>query len=181
VDVTLTEDQRMLQDATRRYLEDRSPIGTLRRLADNSAVLSDEAWRDGVAQGWLSLFIPEALGGMAESVQGVIDAAILAEELGRVVYPGPFLSNCVVAFALGQSGSPAQQSALLPGLAEGEKRAAWCFAASSVKVGIEPGGVRVARTAAGSSAGNSGGRQRCRTVPGPGDDAWHYCPPTGNA
>jgi alkylation response protein AidB-like acyl-CoA dehydrogenase len=149
VDVIVTEDQRMLQDSTRRYLKDRAPISLLRRLADNREALSIDAWRDCVAQGWLSLFTPEALGGMAESAQGVIDAAILAEELGRVVYPGPFLSNCVVAFALGQSGSQAQQSALLPGLAEGEKRAAWCFAATGVKGGIEPGSVRVARTAEG--------------------------------
>ena len=149
MDVTLTEDQRMLQDATRRYLEDRAPIGMLRRLAVTEAEFSADAWREGVAQGWVGLFTPEAHGGLAESAQGVIDAAILAEELGRVVYPGPFLSNCVVAFALGQSGSQAQQAALLPGLAEGEKRAAWCFAATGIKAGIEPGGVSVVRTSEG--------------------------------
>jgi len=149
VDVIVTEDQRMLQNATRRYLEDRVPLGTLRRLADTVTEFSADAWREGVAQGWVGLFTPEAYGGMSESAQGVIDAAILAEELGRVVYPGPFLSNCIVAFAISQFGSPAQQSALLPGLVEGEKRAAWCFAATGVKAGIEPGGVRVVRTSAG--------------------------------
>lgn len=146
MDVVVTEDQRMLQDATRRYLEDRAPIGELRWLADNTLVYSADAWREAVAQGWMGLFVPESQGGLAESAEGVVDAAILAEELGRVVYPGPFLPNCVVAFAVAQAGSAAQQSALLPSLAAGEGRAAWCFAGPGVKGGIEPNGVRVART-----------------------------------
>jgi len=149
VDVIVTEDQRMLQAATRRYLEDRAPIGALRRLAEQQQAYAAASWREAVAQGWLGLFIPEALGGLAESAQGVIDAAILAEELGRVVYAGPFLSNSVVAFALVHSGSAAQQSALLPTLAAGESGAAWCFAAPGVKGGVEPHGVRVLRTSTG--------------------------------
>ena len=78
MDVIVTEDQRMLQDSTRRYLEDRAPIGTLRRLADTAAEFSADAWCEGVAQGWLSLFTPESLGGMAESTEDVIDAAGIA-------------------------------------------------------------------------------------------------------
>ena len=48
MDVTLTEDQTMLQDMTRRFLEDRSPIGALRKLADAGETLDREAWREGV-------------------------------------------------------------------------------------------------------------------------------------
>jgi alkylation response protein AidB-like acyl-CoA dehydrogenase len=149
VHVIVTEDQRMLQDATRCYLEDRCPIGELRRLADRRESYSTDVWREALAQGWVGLFAPEAQGGMAESAQGVIDAAILAEELGRVVYPGPFLPNCVAAFAVAQSGSLAQQSALLPGLSTGEKLAAWCFAAPGVRGGVEPNGIRVSQAEGG--------------------------------
>jgi alkylation response protein AidB-like acyl-CoA dehydrogenase len=149
VDVITTEDQRLLQDSTRRYLEDRAPIGALRRLADTKAKFPAESWREGAAQGWIGLFVPETRGGMAESAHGVIDAAIVAEELGRVVYAGPFLSNCVVAFALAEIGSEAQQVTTLPGLAAGETLAAWCFAAPGIKSGIEPGGVYVTRKADG--------------------------------
>lgn len=146
MDVVVTEDQRILQDSTRRYLEDRSPIGALRRLADNKEAFSAAAWREGVEQGWVALFVPEAHGGIAESAQGVIDAAIVAEEQGRVVYAGPFLSNCVFAFAVAKSGSDAQQAALLPAIAAGAETAAWCFAAPGVKGGAEPDGVRVKRS-----------------------------------
>jgi alkylation response protein AidB-like acyl-CoA dehydrogenase len=149
VDVIISEDQRILQDSTRRFLDDRSPIGALRHLADNRQPFSAESWREGVEQGWVSLFVPEAHGGIAESAQGVIDAAIIAEEQGRVVYAGPFLSNCVVAFAIAKSGSEAQQSALLPALAAGTETAAWCFAKPGVGGGAEPGGVRAKRSGAG--------------------------------
>jgi alkylation response protein AidB-like acyl-CoA dehydrogenase len=149
VDVISSEDQRMLQDATRRFLEDRSPITALRQQADNASGFSPGAWREAVGQGWVGLFTPQEYGGLAEAAEGVIDAAILAEELGRVVYAGPFLSNCVAAFALAQAGNAAQQAALLPALTAGEELAAWCFAAPGVKGGIEPGGVRVSRGAAG--------------------------------
>lgn len=149
MDVISTEDQRMLQDSARRYLEDRQPIGALRRLADGKADFPAAAWREAAENGWIALFVPEAHGGIAESGQGVVDAAIVAEELGRVVYAGPFLSNCVVAFALAQAGTQAQQAALLPGLAAGQATAAWCFAAPGIKSAAEAGGVRVVRKAGG--------------------------------
>ena len=56
-------------------------------------------------------------GGIAESTQGVIDAAIIAKELGRVGFNGPFRAVSVVAFAIAQAGSQAQCRALLAGLA----------------------------------------------------------------
>lgn len=149
MDVIVSEDQRLLQDSTRRYLEDRSPIGALRQLADSKQTFSAAAWREGVEQGWVSLFVPEAHGGIAESAQGVIDAAIVAEEQGRVVYAGPFLSNCVVAFAVAKSGNAAQQAEILPALAAGTDTAAWCFAAAGVNGGAAPGGVRVKRNGGG--------------------------------
>lgn len=146
MDVVVTEEQRILQDSTRRYLESRSPIGALRRLAENKEAFSPAAWHEAAEQGWVALFTPEAHGGIAESAQGLIDAAIVAEEQGRVVYAGPFLSNSVFAFALAKSASEAQQATLLPTLAAGTQTGAWCFAAPGVKGGAEPGGVRVKRS-----------------------------------
>jgi len=131
MDILLTEDQRLLQDSTRRFLEKRSPVSAARRLVSSQAALDREAWREGAELGWLSLFAPEAYGGLAESAEGAVDAAIIAEELGRVVFAGPFLPVSVVAFALAEAGSPAQQEAHLAELAAGEKIAAWCFPAEA--------------------------------------------------
>ena len=128
MDVDLNEDQVMLQDMTRRFIEERAPIGALRRQVDGGVLIDREIWREAAEQGWVALFVPEAYGGIAESAQGVIDAAIVAEELGRVVFAGPFLSSCIAALAIAGAGSAAQQQAWLPGLASGELLAAWAGA-----------------------------------------------------
>ena len=146
MDVNLSDDQRMLQDMTRRFLEDRSPVSALRKLVDAGRNLDREVWSEGAELGWVALFVPGAYGGIAEDSQGVADAAVIAEELGRVVFGGPFLSSCVAAFAIAQSGSEAQKSAWLPGLATGETLAAWCFAARGPLGGARPGGVRAKRS-----------------------------------
>lgn len=145
MDLSLSEDQKLLQETTRRFLQDQSPIGALRRIADSGSGIDRSVWRQGAELGWIALFVPEKDGGIAESAQGTVDAAIVAEELGRVVYSGPFLSACVVTFAIAQAGSDAQRRSVLPGLASGESLGAWCFAGPGVKSGIEPGGVRVKR------------------------------------
>ena len=146
MDVSVNEDQQMLQDMTRRFLADRSPIGALRKLADKGESLDRDVWREAAELGWIALFVPEAYGGIAESAQGVADAAIVAEELGRVVFSGPFLSSAVVADAIAHSGSDAQQEAWLPKLATGEALAAWCFAANGPQAGTEPGSVSAGRS-----------------------------------
>ncbi|MCB2073242.1 MAG: acyl-CoA/acyl-ACP dehydrogenase [Novosphingobium sp.] len=145
MDVELNEDQTMLQEMTRRFLEDRSPIAALRRLVDGGEGFDREVWRQAAELGWVALFVPEENGGIAESAQGVADAAIVAEELGRVVFSGPFLSTCVVAFAIAQSGSEAQRAEWLPGLAAGETLASWCFAGPGTKAGVRAGSVSASR------------------------------------
>jgi alkylation response protein AidB-like acyl-CoA dehydrogenase len=150
VDVIATEDQLMLRDMTRRFLEERSPIGALRRLADSGERIDRAAWREGAELGWIALFVPEAHGGIAEAAQGVVDAAIVAEELGRVVFPGPFLSSSVLAFAVAQAGSADQQAEVLPDIASGAKIASWCLAGKGASQGAEAGSVRVTRSGDGS-------------------------------
>lgn len=143
MDVRLNEDQVMLQDITRRFLKDRSPIGALRKQADTGSGFDRDLWREAAELGWVALFVPEEFGGIAESAQGVVDAAVVAEELGRVVFSGPFLSTCVVAFAIARSGLPGQCESWLPRLATGEALAAWCFAGKGPKAGSEAGSIRV--------------------------------------
>jgi alkylation response protein AidB-like acyl-CoA dehydrogenase len=127
MDIIVADDQRMLQESTRRFLEKRAPVSAARALVGDDAGLDRDVWRDGAELGWLAIFAPEDHGGVAESAQGVIDAAIVAEELGRVVFPGPFLPVSVVTFAIAQAGSPGQREAHLAKLAAAEEIAAWCF------------------------------------------------------
>jgi alkylation response protein AidB-like acyl-CoA dehydrogenase len=57
----------------------------------------------------------------------VADLAIVAEEFGRLVSPGPLHPTNVVAAALAAAGTPDQQAEVLPGIVSGDVVATWCF------------------------------------------------------
>ena len=74
------------------------------------------------------MLAPEAHGGTGAGSEGVVAAAILAEELGHALHPGPFLAVTVVIDAITRLGSDAQQRALLPALVDGRTVATWAIA-----------------------------------------------------
>jgi alkylation response protein AidB-like acyl-CoA dehydrogenase len=137
-----SEDQQLLRETTRRFLDQRAPVASTRALIEDPVGFDRDIWRQGAELGWVSIFVPEACGGMAESASGAVDAAIVAEELGRVVFAGPFLPANVVAFALAARGSDSQREAVLPALAAGELIATWCFAGNGAASGTDASGVQ---------------------------------------
>src|SRR5262249_33218338 len=70
--------------------------------------------------GWLGLALPEEHGG---SGLGMVETALLLEELGRAAYPGPYWPTMLVADAIGEVGSDAQKKRWLATIAAGDARA----------------------------------------------------------
>ena len=129
MDLQRTEDQELFRETTRRFLEDTCPVSTVRVWAEKErAGHPADWWRRAAELGWTSLLVPEADGGGSVSGSGLLDLVLVAEEVGRAVAPGPLLPVNVVAAALGEWGSAAQRSALLPALLAGEAVATWCLA-----------------------------------------------------
>jgi alkylation response protein AidB-like acyl-CoA dehydrogenase len=144
VDLRITDDQQLLQETTRKFLESTAPLETVRRLADEEPAGFDrDWWSRGAELGWISLLVPEEDGGGSVSGHGLLDLVLVAEEMGRLVSPGPLVPTNVVAEAVAREGSPLQRRELLPGLINGTTVAAWCLGAPAA--GIDPGG-RVAAT-----------------------------------
>ena len=50
---------------------------------------SADWWQRAAELGWASLLVPEELGGGSVSGDGVADLALVAEQIGRTVAPGP--------------------------------------------------------------------------------------------
>jgi alkylation response protein AidB-like acyl-CoA dehydrogenase len=123
----LTEEQEILRGTTRSFLESEAPLAMVRDLYSSPEGFDREWWRRAAELGWTSLFVPETLGGGSLSGQSTADAVIVAEEIGRLVAPGPFLPVNLVASALASAGSDEQQAAVLPGLLDGTTIAAWAF------------------------------------------------------
>lgn len=122
-----SEEQYMLRDQAKRFLEDRSPPRVVRAvLEDEEKPYDVELWRDMAELGWPGTTIPEEFGGAGLTGE---DLCVIAEELGRSLAPTPFSSSVYLATeALVLAGGDAQKSAYLPDLAAGERIG--CFAVS---------------------------------------------------
>jgi alkylation response protein AidB-like acyl-CoA dehydrogenase len=85
-----TEEQEMLRRQARQYLGERYPA---------KGDWDPSTWRDIAALGWTGISVPEEQGG---SGLGFIEEAVLFEEIGRALYPGPYFATIALALpALG--------------------------------------------------------------------------------
>ena len=114
-----SDDQKMLRDQARKYLDDKCSRKAVREVLNDAGKSHDAALWKGVAeQGWLGVAIPEEFSGLG---LGGLELCVLAEEVGRAVAPIPFSSTVYFfAEAVLASGSAAQKQALLPKLVSGE-------------------------------------------------------------
>jgi alkylation response protein AidB-like acyl-CoA dehydrogenase len=125
----LTADQRLLQSATAEFLERSSPVAASRALHEAGLAFDRETWRRGAELGWVSLLVPEELGGGSVSGEGLVDATIIAEQFGRLAAPGPFLVVNVVAAALAEAANAGVHAELIQRLLTGEAIATWACCA----------------------------------------------------
>lgn len=123
----LNPEQSFFQETTRRFLEGQAPLTKVRELAGDPAGFDRGWWRRGAELGWTGFLVPEGHGGGTLSGGGLADLAIVAEEFGRMVSPGPLHPTNVVAAALAASGTPEQQAEVLPGIVSGDVVATWCL------------------------------------------------------
>ncbi|HEX3981998.1 MAG TPA: acyl-CoA dehydrogenase family protein, partial [Acidimicrobiales bacterium] len=126
----LSDDQQLFHETTRKFLEYTCPLETVRALAEEEPDGFDRSWwRRGAELGWVSMLVAEDHGGGSVSGQGLSDLALVAEEFGRRVAPGPLIPTNVVAAALSRAEATAPHKQLA-GLVGGETVATWCPGAS---------------------------------------------------
>lgn len=117
MDFTLTDQQEAIRDLSSRILTDLLPPERLRALEASGEWFAEDVWRALAQAGLLGIALPEDCGGGGF---GLLEACLVAEQLGRAVAPVPYLSAVVGAgLAVSQFGSAAQRQHLLPGLIDG--------------------------------------------------------------
>ncbi|MFT7390485.1 MAG: alkylation response protein AidB-like acyl-CoA dehydrogenase [Paracoccaceae bacterium] len=117
--LVLSQEQTMLRDAAAGYLADHAPVAQLRRLRDDDVAdgFDRATWAAMAEMGWAGVLIPEDHGGVG---LGMLEAGLIAEEMGRTLTASPFLSTAVLgATALVRHGSAAQRAEWLPRIAAG--------------------------------------------------------------
>jgi alkylation response protein AidB-like acyl-CoA dehydrogenase len=137
MELEFTPDQEELRDSVRAVLERECPIGFVRSVVEDGAA-PDALWKQMVELGWPALTVPEDQGGLG---LGCVELAVVVEELGRAVAPGPFVATVGLFLpAVQATADAAQMERLLPGIAEGSLTGA--LALSEAAGGADPATVR---------------------------------------
>ncbi|HEX3793104.1 MAG TPA: acyl-CoA dehydrogenase [Acidimicrobiales bacterium] len=114
--VALEEEHLVFAEVVRSFLADVDARGANRQMLELETDELPPFWADMAKQGWTGMHLPERFGGQGH---GLLELAIVMEELGRAVAPGPFLSTVVASGVVAICGDDEQRQALLPRLADG--------------------------------------------------------------
>jgi alkylation response protein AidB-like acyl-CoA dehydrogenase len=145
-------EQQELRESVRRFLADRVPLQRVRELMESADGADEKIWNYAASQlGLQAIAIPEEYGGAGFTFA---EQAIVLEELGAALYPGPYLASAVLAAtALLVSSDDSAKRDLLPGIAGGETVATLAFTEDDGS--WEPDAIRLAASQAGSSLSGS--------------------------
>ncbi len=115
----------LFASTTQAFLQKEVPLSRVREL-HAAGVSFDQAWWQRAAElGWTALLVPEELGGGSVSGDGVADLAMVAEQLGKTVAPGPLYPVSTVLAGLVDCAEHQAHAATIESLVSGETVASW--------------------------------------------------------
>ncbi len=153
-DLSLSSEQELLRATARAFVEQECPLATVRAIDEAPDGFSRDLWQKIAGLGWLGLLIPSAYGGAGGSLT---DAAVLYEEIGRGLLPGPHHSSAVLSALVLQGGSEEQKQRSLPTIARGERIVTLAF--TEAGYGWGPEHVQITATAKRGAFVLSGAKQ----------------------
>ena len=121
MDFDFTQEQVMLRNLTREFLTRESTPRAVRTLMEEANGFSAATWQQMSEMGLPGLAIDPGYGGQG---LGMVELALVLDEMGRAAYPGPFFATVVLAAsAIAAGGQPNQMARFLPDLAQGRTKA----------------------------------------------------------
>jgi alkylation response protein AidB-like acyl-CoA dehydrogenase len=115
MDFDFSEDQVMLRNLVREFLTEQAPVSHVRAMMDNEIGYSRDTYRSFVQLG-ITPF-PEQFGGGS---LGMVEQAIILEEMGRIPYPGPYFATIMAGIAIMYSGDENASARYIPDVCAGD-------------------------------------------------------------
>ena len=122
MNVLPSEEELMVKNAAREFLEAECPASLAREVEQDERGYSLELWEKMASLGWFGISLPEAYGGGGLPVSYL---GLIIEECGRAIAPVPFHSTATAAMAVAKFGTEQQKEAILPRVARGELIMTW--------------------------------------------------------
>ncbi len=138
----------LFASTTQAFLVKEVPVSRVRDLHSEGVSFEAAWWQRAAELGWTALLVPEELGGGSVSGDGFADLAMVAEQLGKTVAPGPLYPVSIVLSALVDSADPQAHADTIESLVAGETVASW--AVYEPGQGWAPHDASVTATATGS-------------------------------
>ncbi len=134
--MNFTDEQRMLQESTRRVLASGGEFELRNAQRDGASGYSQTLWQELADLGLLALNVPEADGGIGA---GAVENMLVGEAMGEALLTAPFHASAVEAtLTLAKLADEAQRQRWLPALASGELIAVLAHAESGNAGSLEP-------------------------------------------
>ena len=119
MNLSLTPEQEALQKESRDFLAKECPWTLVKEVDSSDSGFSTELWKKVAAKGWIGLPLPKKYGGGGGSLT---DTAVLYEEFGRALLPGPYFSSAMLCGQIIlEGGTEDQKQKLIPAIAKGDK------------------------------------------------------------
>ncbi len=112
-----TEEEIMLADMARGFLDDAAPVSHLRRMRDEGGTHDPDLWKQMAEMGWAGVLVPEQAGG---SDMGHAAAGVIAGEMGKTLAASPFIGTAVIAATALRQVADDRARAALARIAGGE-------------------------------------------------------------
>src|SRR5438128_7381091 len=113
----ISDEHEALRATVRRWLDSHCDPSVPRARLEADTDHDPAFWRAVATQGWLGLHVQESVGGQG---YGLLELAVVLEEFGRALLPGPFLPTALVAALVADAGAEDVRRHLLPALASGD-------------------------------------------------------------
>jgi alkylation response protein AidB-like acyl-CoA dehydrogenase len=140
MDFGLSEGQEMLRVSAADFLGKECPKSKVRELEEDDRGYDPGLWAKMAGEmGWMGLVLPEKYGGADGDF---MDLAILLEEMGRNIVPGPFFSTIVLCvLPILEYGTDEQKGSFIPKVASGEQ--VWSLALTEPSVAYKASAIEL--------------------------------------
>src|ERR1700733_6239792 len=144
MEISFTNEHEQLRQTVRRFLENESNEQAVRKLMETERGYDTRTWeRMATELSLVGLIVPEQYGGAG---LGAVELGIVLEEMGRVLFCGPYLSTAVLAnSAILRGAAETTKSKLLPAISSGKAIATLAFVEKSGRWDTESIAMRATR------------------------------------
>ena len=124
MDTTLGEEEVMIRESARKFLELKCPTKLVRAMEKDEKGYPSDLWKEAAEMGWQGLALPEEYGGSALPMTYL---GLVMQEVGRALAPLPLLSTVTAALTLAAYGGKALCQEVLPSVVTGDTILTWAF------------------------------------------------------